>query len=171
MRSGKIRVFLKLPKPWLCSPLSLVCIVQYSSIITKLFLKIILTIHTYSITSLSNMRCIKFRSLKGCGMLAESLPRWYMINIHYLTNFILRLRHTNCILTEKNQILRIIMLSVCNIDITLVKSMNWTAVWDEITYLFLNFNGCTVEVWEWISSNFIYHFTGHVITHPCWVLK
>ena len=22
-------------------------------------------------------------------------------------------------------------------------------VWDEITYLFPNFNGCTVEVWEW----------------------
>ena len=30
-------------------------------------------------------------------------------------------------------------------------------VWDEITYPFPNFNGCTVEVWEWIS-NFIPHF-------------
>ena len=40
-------------------------------------------------------------------------------------------------------------------------------VWDEITYPFLNFNGATVEVWEWIS-NFIPHFTGHVITYPCW---
>ena len=36
----------------------------------------------------------------------------------------------------------------------------------EITYPFTNFNGCTVEVWEWIS-NFIPHFTGHVITYPC----
>ena len=27
-------------------------------------------------------------------------------------------------------------------------------VWDEITYSFPNFNGATVEVWEWIS-NFI----------------
>ena len=36
-----------------------------------------------------------------------------------------------------------------------------------ITYQFSNFNGVTVEVWEWIS-NFIPHFTGHVITHPCW---
>ena len=26
---------------------------------------------------------------------------------------------------------------------------------------------CIVEVWEWIS-NFISHFTGHVITYPCW---
>ena len=25
-------------------------------------------------------------------------------------------------------------------------------VWDEITYPFLNFNGCTVEVKEWISN-------------------
>ena len=31
-------------------------------------------------------------------------------------------------------------------------------MWDEITYPFLNFNGATVEVWNWIS-NFISHFT------------
>ena len=43
-------------------------------------------------------------------------------------------------------------------------------VCDEITYPFPNFNGCAVEVWEWIS-NFITHFTGHVITYPCGVLK
>ena len=36
---------------------------------------------------------------------------------------------------------------------------------DGITYPFLNFNGCTIEVYEWIS-NFIPHFTGHVITYP-----
>ena len=34
--------------------------------------------------------------------------------------------------------------------------------WDEIIYQFPNFNGGTVEVWEWIN-NFIPHFTGHVI--------
>ena len=33
-------------------------------------------------------------------------------------------------------------------------------VWDEITYPFPNFNGCTVEVWEWMSS-FIPHFIGY----------
>ena len=32
-------------------------------------------------------------------------------------------------------------------------------VWDEITYAFPNFNGCTVDVWEWISN-----FTTHFIT-------
>ena len=40
-------------------------------------------------------------------------------------------------------------------------------MWDEITYPFLNFNGATVEVLEWIS-NFIPHFTEHVITYKCW---
>ena len=31
---------------------------------------------------------------------------------------------------------------------------------------FPNFNGATVEVWEWIR-NFIPHFTGHVINYVC----
>ena len=42
--------------------------------------------------------------------------------------------------------------------------------WGEISYPFPNFNGCTNEVWEWIS-NFISHFTGHVISYPCWDLS
>ena len=39
-------------------------------------------------------------------------------------------------------------------------------VWDGITYPFPNFNGATVEVWEWIN-NFIPHFIMDVITYPC----
>ena len=39
-------------------------------------------------------------------------------------------------------------------------------VWDEITYPFSNFNGATVEVWEWISNS-IRHLTGHIITYSC----
>ena len=41
-------------------------------------------------------------------------------------------------------------------------------MWDELTYRYPlpNFNGCTVEVWELISS-FILHFTVQVITYPC----
>ena len=34
-----------------------------------------------------------------------------------------------------------------------------------ITFPFPNFNGCTVEVWEWIS-NFEPHFTWHMIDYP-----
>ena len=41
-----------------------------------------------------------------------------------------------------------------------------STVWDEITYPFLNFNGCTIEVWEWINI-FIPHFVMDVITYPC----
>ena len=40
-------------------------------------------------------------------------------------------------------------------------------VWDEIMYAFPNIKGATIEVWEWIN-NFILHFTGHLITYPCW---
>ena len=40
-------------------------------------------------------------------------------------------------------------------------------VWDEVTYPFPNFNGCTVEVLEMISY-FIPHFIKDVITYPCW---
>ena len=32
-------------------------------------------------------------------------------------------------------------------------------VWDEIIYPFPNFNGCTVEVWEWLN-NFTPHYNG-----------
>ena len=39
-------------------------------------------------------------------------------------------------------------------------------LWDEITYPFPNFNGCTVEVWEWISS-FTPRFIIDAITYPC----
>ena len=36
-------------------------------------------------------------------------------------------------------------------------------MWNEIPYPFINFNGSSVDVSEWIS-NFISHFSGHVIT-------
>ena len=42
-------------------------------------------------------------------------------------------------------------------------------MWDEITHLFPNFNGCTVEVWKWVS-NFITYITGHVAIYLCWDL-
>ena len=40
-------------------------------------------------------------------------------------------------------------------------------MWDKITYVFLNFNGATVEVKEWIS-NIIPHFNRQVSTYQCW---
>ena len=38
---------------------------------------------------------------------------------------------------------------------------------DEITYPFLNFNGCSIEVKEWIG-NFIQHFIIDIIIYPYW---
>ena len=40
-------------------------------------------------------------------------------------------------------------------------------LWNEITYPFPNFNGVTIEVWEWIS-NLIPHIIMAVITYPSW---
>ena len=41
-------------------------------------------------------------------------------------------------------------------------------VWDEITYQFQNFNGCTLAVLEWIR-NFTPQFIIDVITYPYWL--
>ena len=40
-------------------------------------------------------------------------------------------------------------------------------VWYEINHSFLNFNGCTDEVWEWISD-VIQRLIMDAITYPCW---
>ena len=37
---------------------------------------------------------------------------------------------------------------------------------NEITYLFPNFNNCTVEIWE-LKNYLISHFIMDVITYPC----
>ena len=39
-------------------------------------------------------------------------------------------------------------------------------VWGEITCPFPDFNGCIIEVWEWIN-NLITHIMMDVITYPC----
>ena len=40
-------------------------------------------------------------------------------------------------------------------------------MWNGINYPLPNFNGATVEVWEWMT-NFIPHFIMDVINYPCW---
>ena len=42
-------------------------------------------------------------------------------------------------------------------------------MYDRITNPFPNFNGA-VAVWEWVS-NFVPHFTWHMITYSCWYLS
>ena len=43
-------------------------------------------------------------------------------------------------------------------------------MYDETIYPFPNFNGATVEVWEWICNS-IPHFTEHVLTYPYWDMR
>ena len=51
----------------------------------------------------------------------------------------------------------------------LINNQIFWRVWNEITYLFPNFNGCIADVWEWIS-NLISQFIIYVITlYPCGV--
>ena len=40
-------------------------------------------------------------------------------------------------------------------------------VYDDITYLFPNFNDATADVWGWICD-FTPHFTGDVVTYLRW---
>ena len=47
---------------------------------------------------------------------------------------------------------------------------NCNKVWDKITYPITNFNGFTVEIWEWVS-NFISHLIMDVINWPCYDLS
>ena len=53
---------------------------------------------------------------------------------------------------------------------TWISNYMYHNIWDENTFPFPDFNGATVEVWEWIS-NFIPHFTEQVITYRCWNLS
>ena len=46
----------------------------------------------------------------------------------------------------------------------MISNYNHYKVWDEITYPFSNFNGGTVEVWDWMC-NFIPRFIMEVITY------
>ena len=52
------------------------------------------------------------------------------------------------------------------LDVTMPYLISWIdsyfhhKLWDEITYPFPNFNGCTVEVWEWISDFIPYFYNG-----------
>ena len=63
--------------------------------------------------------------------------------------------------------------SIADEEIVWENNIEWISnhihykMWDEITDPFPNFNGTTIEVWEWIS-NVIPHFIMNVITDHCW---
>ena len=98
---------------------------------------------------------------------------WYVPN--FVTNPVLFLLRAKQFPLNFNYIGKIVsaMGTMCpfyyyGLTFTTTWISNYTCyrVWYEITYPFSNINGKTIEVWEWIS-NFIPHFTGHVITYTC----
>ena len=60
--------------------------------------------------------------------------------------------------------------SVIDIVFTYLVTYITSRVWYEIIYPFPNFNGCTVEIWEYISF-FIPYLINDVITYPCWYYR
>ena len=60
-----------------------------------------------------------------------------------------------------------ILITMINFYPAWISNYIHSKVWDEITYRFPSSNGCTAEVWEWISD-FIPHFTRRVINYPRW---
>ena len=54
-----------------------------------------------------------------------------------------------------------------SIDDHLILETKIIRTYGELTYLFLNLNISTVEVWEYISD-FIPHFIMDVVTYPWW---
>ena len=65
---------------------------------------------------------------------------------------------------------RPVLLTWINFNPTGLRNYIHYTMWYKITNPFPNFNGLTVEVWEWIS-NCTLLLTGHVITYPCWKLS
>ena len=50
-----------------------------------------------------------------------------------------------------------LLLTWINVNPAWISNYIHYTVWDEITYPFPNFNGCTVEVWKWISNVILLH--------------
>ena len=68
---------------------------------------------------------------------------------------------------NKNRLHGLLLLAWINLISAWISEYIHYKLWEEITYPFPNFNGCTVEVWEWIW-NFLPHFIMNVFTYLCW---
>ena len=68
---------------------------------------------------------------------------------------------------DDDSIQRPILLTRINYSSAWISNYIHYKIWDEISLPFINFNGATVEVWEWIND-FFQPFTWYVITYTCW---
>ena len=60
-----------------------------------------------------------------------------------------------------------LLITWINLIPTWIRNHMSNKLWDEITYPFPNFSGCTVEVWKRMI-NFILHFVMDIINSPYW---
>ena len=127
--------------------------------------------------------CIYNFSTRTIRASRNAMPAWYffhaepLISRFSLEKYITLLQQLWQTVLMWNLYPIFISLNQLAVKITPAESFLWmhlhqfqylsSIVWDKITYPFLNFNGTTVEVWEWIS-NFIPCFIMDVITYPCW---
>ena len=63
-------------------------------------------------------------------------------------------------------IIRALLLTLNNFNLSMNK-LSHSKMWDEITYLFINFNDRTVDAREWINNSISYSIVG-LITYPLW---
>ena len=111
--------------------------------------------------------------MKTSGYIIFLFPLFHVYHLDFNGSYFLRLNYCTFVfwglifklLNPSNTRVPFYLHNLALIPVCISNYINYK-VWDEITYPFPNFNGYTVEVWEWIS-NFIPHFTGHMITYPC----
>ena len=63
-------------------------------------------------------------------------------------------------------IISALLLTLNNFNLSMNK-LSHSKMWDEITYLFINFNDRTVDAREWINNSISYSIVG-LITYPLW---
>ena len=90
--------------------------------------------------------------------LAKSVTYFYLWNIVVFNTIHCESAKRMCFNTLTNSLY---------IILTWINNHDQRKMWDEITYLFPNFNVYTVDVLEWIN-NFTSHVIMNVITYLCW---
>ena len=105
---------------------------------------------------------IVFQGMVGVGNSVSAMTQYQSFKSSW---FALNHAHSSC-----SDVLRVryqgpLLLTWLNLIPAWISYHMPRKVWDEITYSFTNFNGCTVEVWKWVSD-FIPRFIMNVITCP-----
>ena len=118
--------------------------------ILKLF-----SIYCYPTLLIANWHCSRWL----CAIRQKSLTE------AILTHIVLVLTNSKRCCHWGHQYLASILSTWMNFKVSMDDVPNKLRNW--ITYPFQNINGCTVEVWEWMT-NILSHFVIDVITYPWW---